>query len=1374
MNGILAWVKRCISFMGRSGLMVPVPIVYIFHRLLDRSFALVSILLVFTAVTLFASFSANAAITQIQKSQFADSTSGPTTTNAATPFPALPTVGNTIVVYIWSWGGNNVANPISVTDSSGNPYTVAPQINASVPAPGYQTAAILSTIVQAASAPFVITVHSANTGPAYANQEEIGAVAVEYSGLAGMDIVNTVTGTAAHASITLGATTNNNNELVAAIVSILGPATNFTSITPSPLAPAAGGWTVEGTSLQNANFSAGQLADLTLTSPGNPTITWTASSNLTGWAAAMVSFNPIINCTSVQSGNWSNPATWTNCNSSYPTAGATATINAGHTVTLDISPPNLTSVTIASGAVLTTTAANTLTVGRIAGASITNNGTISFGTLGSIALGGNLTLAGSGSWTVNNVNAGAYTLDASALPATTNIPVNGNFTSTGTFKSGSGTWTFAGTTAQTITGTMAFTNLALNNASGLILSGTSNIVTVSNTLTLTQGSITTGTNTLFYSPNCMTTPISFPGGYYVNGNLKLTIPNTNPATCVFPVGDSKNYAPITYVKTGTNTGTLTGATTGVSTSNTLIYASVVRTWSLTVGTLAATTPYSATFQFCNAVGAGCGVNDVASGANYLSFIVAEEVGTTWSKPTVGTLTATSIQATGLTTYGLFNVGTLIPTGPDHYELSMPTTGITCLPVTVTVTACADTSSPCTNNFSSVSGKTAVLTASAGTLGASPVTFGATGVATTTLSYPAAANNTATSVTLSGEQLAGTNSRKCCPNGTACTVSNSCSTTFNTAGFIFSNTAATSSSPSGTSSTIPTQVAGTPSGKYYLQAVKTSSTTMACQAALTGMQSVNIGYTCSNPNTCNASSLLDITPYNGVSVQTTQTVAPGSSAVNLYFDGYGNAPFTFNYRDVGYISINPSKSASGALLTTLTGPSNSFYVNPASFGVIPCTATTGGICTTAPPDPGLTGTGSIFAKAGNPFYVTVTALTSGGGGVAAAATPSFGLGTNNGTESVSLGHTIQAPTSGANDPALGGTTSIFRSSFTNGIATLSNVSWNEVGVITLSATNNTFLGQSVTTTGTSGNVGRFIPDHFETAIVQTGTSPAFVPMTCPSGLTCPATYNGMVYSGQPFSVKVSARNTTACNGSSPDVCTTQNYQGSFAKTVTLQAWDALGSIVTQNPPGTTGTLANNSISSGITAGVATTATPTYTFPTVTTPPTNIYVRAGDTDGVSSRQTVPANSVEGGVMVVNGRMVINNAYGSELLSLTVPVAAQYWNGTYWALSSTDSSSKFSVSDVVFSGWLKAIGSSGSWNAGPTPPQSTNVSSTSPITFSGGQTSFVLSSPGYNNTGSVNITANGTVSPSTSAYLPSNSALIRFGVYKGNSHLIYLREY
>jgi MSHA biogenesis protein MshQ len=307
-------------------------------------------------------------------------------------------------------------------------------------------------------------------------------------------------------------------------------------------------------------------------------------------------------------------------------------------------------------------------------------------------------------------------------------------------------------------------------------------------------------------------------------------------------------------------------------------------------------------------------------------------------------------------------------GPDHYELSAPSSSIACLPSTITVTACANSSSPCTSAYTtSMSGKTATLATSVGTLGATTVTFNASGVATTTLSYPAASNNTAVTVTLSGEQTAATNSRKCCPNGVGCSVANSCSSTFNTAGFIVSSTAG------GAAATIPTQTAGTASGSYYLRAVQTNTTTGACTAALTGTQTISFANQCaSSPTICNASNLMSVTGTAATTIAS-NPAAPATPAtytsVGMNFDASGNAPFSFTYGDVGNVMLWATATASSA---TLIGSSNSFTVKPAYFDTA-ITYPTG--C-------------SGFLYSGKSFTETVTARATGGG-----ATPSYsGTGT----------------------------------------------------------------------------------------------------------------------------------------------------------------------------------------------------------------------------------------------------------------------------------------------------------------------------------------------------------------------------------------------
>jgi len=198
-------------------------------------------------------------------------------------------------------------------------------------------------------------------------------------------------------------------------------------------------------------------------------------------------------------------------------------------------------------------------------------------------------------------------------------------------------------------------------------------------------------------------------------------------------------------------------------------------------------------------------------------------------------------------------------------------------------------------------------------------------------------------------------------------------------------------------------------------------------------------------------------------------------------------------------------------------------------------------------------------------------------------------------------------------------------------------------------------------------GRFIPDHFDTTVAAV----AGVPMTCPAGLTCPTAYNGMVYAGQPFNVQVAAKN-AAGN-------VTQNYQGSFAKGVTLSAAAASGgaALATAAPGGTlsANTLAATAFAAGLNS--VTPANPAFTFATALTAPTDVYARAVETaggDGVSSlRLSNPTTtSVEGGVKVVPGRIRLSNAFGTRSSPLAVPVQAQFWSGNSWVISATDASS------------------------------------------------------------------------------------------------------
>jgi len=561
----------------------------------------------------------------------------------------------------------------------------------------------------------------------------------------------------------------------------------------------------------------------------------------------------------------------------------------------------------------------------------------------------------------------------------------------------------------------------------------------------------------------------------------------------------------------------------------------------------------------------------------------------------------------------------------------------------------------------------------------------------------------------------------------------------------------------------------------IRALKSSETSPArCVSLLGGAptsKTIQFAYQCLDPNTCHASSAgLEV---NGTAVAGSGGVPTPTSDVTVAFNASGYGSINLKYWDVGQIKLYARGSiadpATGGTVAITTGASNSFLVKPYGFSVMACTSATP--CTVANTS-NTDGTGSVFSTAGTTFNATIKALAYGGSVV----TPSFGLGTANGTESVGLTRTLVAPTPGGAAGTLGGTIAILRSSFSDGVASVSDLTWNEVGVITLSATNSTFEGTALspTATGTSGNIGRFIPDHFETVV--TG------PMSCgalPFAPACPA--GGLVYSGQAFTTTVTAYTL----GGTGALGVTTNYAGSFAKLVTLGAWDAVGSTAQQNPPASGGATTFNPTvtAASFTAGEATTTTPAYTFAipsTSTTPPaapTNVYIRAidADTPAVSSLRTPSASSVEGGVKVVNGRLRMANAYGSERLPLSVLAEVQYYDGANWLTNTQDSSSPPSPWAVDPNVSTALVGTGGTGNT--TPTLGTSLSS--------GLASLSASAPGAGGFGYLNLTV------TVPAYLQFRwagcavptacvagdfidpTSRVSFGIYKGNNRIIYRRE-
>lgn len=807
------------------------------------------------------------------------------------------------------------------------------------------------------------------------------------------------------------------------------------------------------------------------------------------------------------------------------------------------------------------------------------------------------------------------------------------------------------------------------------------------------------------------------------------------------------------------------------------------------------------YSITSAAPAACNNGGGANGVTYNNGVLFGAYGAMPGSSGSCTATLTSVQIPGAA------IGPVSPCSAiSHYAISPNGNGVTCQPEAVTITPHSAVHAMMTATNTTTISLSATLgpgnggaaakgnwTAPSGTLGT--FTAGAADSGTATYTFPSAG---ASGVILHYQNTWGQTVNFNVSDGAATERSGTASAdtpydpdmSWTTAGFRFVDAS---------NAAIGAQTAGVTSGTYYLQPVQSSCATAGAPCAgicadLTKSgpfangttTNIDLAYACTDPATCSCSSA----PATCVS-NSLPTLTVTNNASNYYVQGNSGsvsgyiqvplkfatapagicsgatpcaaAPFTFNFTDVGEITLNarynvaPGGGGTGTSVGNplpMTGVSAPFVVKPYDFSIIPCTSATP--CLTPPADPGLAGGGDVFIKSGNPFNATITARAFGG-----TTTPNFGLGTAKGTETVTLTRTLMAPGAGSSGTltGTGATTPLYRSSFSNGVASVSDLAWDEVGVITLTATNSTFLGQTLLTAGTSGNVGRFIPDHFDTVVVQ----------SCAAG--------GFSYAGQPFTVQVTAKN---AGGNK-----TLNYNAAagFSKAVTLSAWDGTGLIANPGPGNLTPTqppaIIAASAFTALDPAVALVSTPTYTFISRQTAPTTIRLRAIDTDAVSS-----ATGSEGTTTVRSGRASLSNAHGSELLDLPVPFRVEYWDGS-WQRNTDDTCTTgitLALADVSVSDGL-APGETCVLDSGN--PGISGIGCTAagiaPKRFAeppvAADFRLWLKAPGIGNSGALNLTA------TVPAWLQFNwkgigdanpSARVTFGVNAARkSPIIYMRE-
>lgn len=616
------------------------------------------------------------------------------------------------------------------------------------------------------------------------------------------------------------------------------------------------------------------------------------------------------------------------------------------------------------------------------------------------------------------------------------------------------------------------------------------------------------------------------------------------------------------------------------------------------------------------------------------------VNLTWASGTSGAATLalqTAIRPTsalrctnvaGSTAYANCNIAvtnTACVSPPNHFEIVGPASGNTCSSQTFTVRAWADAAAatPYTTGWTgtlSASGNPASLP----NLGAFTIPVGSSGVNITPISFPGTGTTrfNATSV----PALVGTT--RCNFGGPS-----ACELPVASCGPAAIN--ATDVGANAVTGRIATKLAGTAFSLdiHALNAGKTAADTSVSGSVLIDLMANSaIGVTLDGNNCPTTATAINVG---------TVTLASGKVTANI-------PAVARAWRDVRARMRYP---ATGTATVTACSTDN-FAIRPGALTVA------GSSVTPAAPSPNATPT----LVAGNAFVVSATTATSATDGYAGTLT-------------------LDATKLTAQDPA---DVTAIKSGGTVGSLTIDPVlkvnespssgraSYTEVGYLYLAPgalRDDTFTAVDQGASGDCIAYDPLIPGNIDglsaTAVGGKYGCAVGNSSTVAWGRFIPYAFNtevtnacgGFTYSGQPFALKVTARNTAGD--------TTMNYESKFAKAITLS--DANGA---------SGAWTNGSLAaSALADGVGSRADSAFTFTDKKTAEATLLLRAVDSDSVSS-----ASGTEGTMPLRSGRLRLFDTYGS-VSPLRMPVETQYWSGNSWIRNTGDSCTTTAGSPVIF---------------------------------------------------------------------------------------------
>jgi MSHA biogenesis protein MshQ len=653
---------------------------------------------------------------------------------------------------------------------------------------------------------------------------------------------------------------------------------------------------------------------------------------------------------------------------------------------------------------------------------------------------------------------------------------------------------------------------------------------------------------------------------------------------------------------------------------------------------------------------------------------------------------------------------------NHYRIYHPADALTCQAASVTIRACAD--EDCANGFGAES--TVTLSPANGWIDGNVQTF--TGESGSILLR----HNIPGSVTLgiSSANPTASDSVRCYQGG----VVSDCTIDFHDSGFVFDLSNMTSCQNS--------------SG-ITIQAVRKDDSTQACVGDDSFANREN------RPVNLTTSYLDPLTPRTSLRVNGQVLPLSGVATVSLDFNGEAKSSLVLNYADAGKLRLDATYTGSGDEIgLTMTGSSPEFVVAPHHLRVRATTDGTTLLNNTVT-------SGTPHWPAGEDFQVEVAGVCADG-----TVTPNFAAST---ALSASSGSPVAGSLSGS--PLAAG-------DYSNGVVS-GPAAYSEVGTVTLQAEAANYLGSGIDVAGTL-TVGRFTPHHFTAST----NSPSFA-TACSVG--------GFTYIGQEFDYAVAPVITV----------TAKNKQGTTTANYTGAWWKITGTTLTGKTYGAaTGTLdlsglpASDPVVSDTGGGMGllsfgsgsglkfTRSTPVAPFDAEI----GLAINVLDADGIAAESNpvrFGAATAGNGIAFDNGktmrwgRLAMKNAYGSELLALSMPVRTEYFNGTAFVQNLQDGCTSLDLSQwTLFNGTATVSGD----QTVPVGSGSSSATIYSPVVA--GDAGLTFSAPGSN--GYIQVSAGLSLLPwlrydwdGDGSHDDDPTARASFGIYKGRPGMIYMRE-